>query len=124
MISVGYTREFAAGVICNAGTLGILIPPSIVMVVYAAATDVSVGRMFLAGVFPGLLAGLMLGVTKALLLQPGGLLILVTAVTGMFLIYWIIDPKLRAVSREYESQQAGYVAELEQRLRWQDGEDA
>ena len=60
MISVGYTREFAAGVICNAGTLGILIPPSIVMVVYAAATDVSVGRMFLAGVFPGLLAGVML----------------------------------------------------------------
>jgi len=42
------------------GSLGILIPPSIVMVVYAAATDVSVGRMFLAGVFPGLLAGLML----------------------------------------------------------------
>ena len=60
MRQVGYTREFAAGVICNAGTLGILIPPSIVMVVYAAATDVSVGRMFLAGVFPGLLAGLML----------------------------------------------------------------
>ncbi|MEM7290491.1 MAG: TRAP transporter large permease, partial [Pseudomonadota bacterium] len=60
MRQVGYTKEFAAGVICNAGTLGILIPPSIVMVVYAAATDVSVGRMFLAGVFPGLLAGLML----------------------------------------------------------------
>ena len=46
--------------ICNAGTLGILIPPSIVMVVYASATDVSVGRMFLAGVIPGLLAGTML----------------------------------------------------------------
>ncbi|MEL6296950.1 MAG: TRAP transporter large permease [Pseudomonadota bacterium] len=60
MRQVGYTKEFAAGVICNAGTLGILIPPSIVMVVYAAATDVSVGRMFLAGVIPGLLAGLML----------------------------------------------------------------
>ena len=60
MREVGYKKEFAAGVICNAGTLGILIPPSIVMVVYAAATDVSVGRMFLAGVFPGLLAGLML----------------------------------------------------------------
>ncbi|MGI9351450.1 MAG: TRAP transporter large permease [Rhizobiaceae bacterium] len=60
MREVGYTKEFAAGIICNAGTLGILIPPSIVMVVYAAATDVSVGRMFLAGVFPGLLAGLML----------------------------------------------------------------
>ncbi|MGF1773742.1 TRAP transporter large permease [Vibrio wakamikoensis] len=60
MIKNGYTKEFAAGVICNAGTLGILIPPSIVMVVYAAATDVSVGRMFLGGVIPGLLAGLML----------------------------------------------------------------
>ena len=64
MVKVGYTKEFAAGVICNAGTLGILIPPSIVMVVYAAATDVSVGRMFLAGVIPGLMAGgmLMIGI--------------------------------------------------------------
>ncbi|WP_422027463.1 TRAP transporter large permease [Roseovarius sp.] len=60
MRQVGYTRDFAAGVICNAGTLGILIPPSIVMVVYAAAVEVSVGRMFLAGVIPGLLAGFML----------------------------------------------------------------
>ncbi|MFZ1725685.1 MAG: TRAP transporter large permease subunit [Albidovulum sp.] len=60
MRQVGYSKDFAAGVICNAGTLGILIPPSIVMVVYASATDVSVGRMFLAGVFPGLLAGFML----------------------------------------------------------------
>ena len=60
MREIGYSKEFAAGVICNAGTLGILIPPSIVMVVYAAATDVSVGRMFLGGVLPGLIAGLML----------------------------------------------------------------
>ncbi|MEX0368629.1 MAG: TRAP transporter large permease [Ruegeria sp.] len=63
MRQVGYSKEFAAGVICNAGTLGILIPPSIVMVVYAAAVEVSVGRMFLAGVIPGLMAGLMLMVT-------------------------------------------------------------
>ena len=63
MRQVGYSKEFAAGVIANAGTLGILIPPSIVMVVYASATDVSVGRMFLAGVIPGLLAGIMLMVT-------------------------------------------------------------
>jgi C4-dicarboxylate transporter DctM subunit len=63
MVKSGYTKDFAAGVICNAGTLGILIPPSIVMVVYASATDVSVGRMFLAGVIPGLLAGSMLMVT-------------------------------------------------------------
>ena len=63
MVKSGYSKDFAAGVICNAGTLGILIPPSIVMVVYASATDVSVGRMFLAGVIPGLLAGAMLMVT-------------------------------------------------------------
>src|SRR6056297_726660 len=63
MRQVGYTKEFAAGVICNAGTLGILIPPSIVMVVYAASVDVSVGRMFLSGVIPGLLAGFMLMTT-------------------------------------------------------------
>jgi C4-dicarboxylate transporter DctM subunit len=60
MVSAGYSKAFAAGVICNAGTLGILIPPSIVMVVYAAATDSSVGRLFLAGVIPGIVAGLML----------------------------------------------------------------
>ena len=63
MHQVGYTKEFAAGVIANAGTLGILIPPSIVMVVYAAAVEVSVGRMFLAGVLPGLMAGSMLMIT-------------------------------------------------------------
>ena len=56
----GYSRNFASGVICNAGTLGILIPPSIVMVVYAAATESSVGRLFMAGVLPGLLLGVML----------------------------------------------------------------
>jgi C4-dicarboxylate transporter, DctM subunit len=60
MVKTGYTKEFAAGVICNAGTLGILIPPSIPMVVYAAATETSVGRLFMAGFLPGLVLGLML----------------------------------------------------------------
>ncbi len=60
MVRNGYTQEFATGVICNAGTLGILIPPSIVMVVYAAVTEVSVGRLFMAGVVPGIVLGLML----------------------------------------------------------------
>jgi len=60
MVATGYTKEFAAGVVGSAGTLGILIPPSIVMVVYAAITEVSVGRLFIAGIVPGLLAGLML----------------------------------------------------------------
>jgi C4-dicarboxylate transporter DctM subunit len=60
MVSTGYSQSFASGVVSSAGTLGILIPPSIVMVVYAAITEVSVGRMFMAGVIPGILAGLML----------------------------------------------------------------
>lgn len=60
MVRSGYPVEFGAGIICNAGTLGILIPPSIVMVVYAAATEQSVGKMFIAGVVPGMLLGVAL----------------------------------------------------------------
>jgi len=60
MVKAGYPQPFAAGVICNAGTLGILIPPSIVMVVYGAATETSVGKLFMAGVIPGIMLGLML----------------------------------------------------------------
>jgi len=47
-------------VVCNAGTLGILIPPSIVMVVYGATTETSVGKLFMAGVVPGIVLGVML----------------------------------------------------------------
>jgi C4-dicarboxylate transporter DctM subunit len=60
MVEAGYTQSFATGVIVNAGTLGILIPPSIVMIVYAEATEASVGRLFMAGVIPGILLGLSL----------------------------------------------------------------
>jgi len=60
MVRAGYPKPFAAGVVCNAGTLGILIPPSIVMVVYGATTETSVGKLFMAGVIPGILLGLML----------------------------------------------------------------
>lgn len=60
MVKAGYPESLAAGVIANAGTLGILIPPSIVMLVYAAATEVSAARMFMAGFIPGIMMGLML----------------------------------------------------------------
>ena len=60
MVKTGYTQGFATGVIVNAGTLGILIPPSIVMVVYAAASETSVGRLFMAGVIPGIILGCLL----------------------------------------------------------------
>lgn len=60
MVRSGYPESFAAGVITNAGTLGILIPPSIVMLVYSAATEVSAAKMFMAGFIPGIMMGLML----------------------------------------------------------------
>ncbi|WP_029910141.1 TRAP transporter large permease [Pelobacter seleniigenes] len=60
MVKAGYPEELAAGVITNAGTLGILIPPSIVMLVYAAATEESAARLFMAGFLPGLMMGSML----------------------------------------------------------------
>lgn len=60
MVESGYNKQFAAGIIASAGTLGILVPPSIVMVVYCAITEESVGRLFIAGVLPGILLGCML----------------------------------------------------------------
>jgi C4-dicarboxylate transporter DctM subunit len=67
MARSGYTREFAAGLICNAGTLGILIPPSIVMVVYGAITETSIGDLFIAGIVPGLVLTALLMLAVAFL---------------------------------------------------------
>jgi tripartite ATP-independent transporter DctM subunit len=55
----GYDKRMALGSLCGSGTLGLLIPPSIPMIVYAVAADVSIVRMFLAGVVPGLMLLLM-----------------------------------------------------------------
>ena len=51
----GYSGSFAAGIIAAGGTLGILLPPSITMILYAVAAEQSLGRLFLAGIGPGLL---------------------------------------------------------------------
>jgi hypothetical protein len=69
------------------------------------------------GLSPIVFALLMVGVTKLLLLQTGGFLLTGAAMLGAALIYWVIDPKLRAVSQEYEHQQARYLDDLERRLR-------
>ena len=63
MIKQGFPARFGAGVITSAGALGILIPPSIVMVMYAVATNTSVGALFIAGIVPGLILATMLGFT-------------------------------------------------------------
>lgn len=64
MVKAGFPKNFGAGVITTSGALGILIPPSIVMVMYSVATNTSVGALFMAGVVPGLaLAATLGGVT-------------------------------------------------------------
>jgi len=61
MVKQGFPRSFGAGVITTSGALGILIPPSIVMVMYAVSTNTSVGQLFMAGVIPGLMLATLLG---------------------------------------------------------------
>jgi len=63
MVKQGYPRKFGAGVITTSGALGILIPPSIVMVMYSVTTNTSVGALFMAGVIPGLMLAFLLGLT-------------------------------------------------------------
>ena len=67
----GYPSSVAAGSIASGGTLGILIPPSVTLIVYGIATETSIGRLFMAGVFPGLL------------------------LTSLFMIWALIDCKLK-----------------------------
>src|SRR5205085_1323997 len=58
----GYPEDITIGSLAGAGTLGLLIPPSIIMIVYGVSADVSISKLFIAGVFPGmLLAGLFSG---------------------------------------------------------------
>ncbi len=61
MVRAGFPLRFGAGVIATSGALGILIPPSIVMVMYSIATNTSVGALFMAGVIPGIVMASMLG---------------------------------------------------------------
>ena len=55
----GYPNSVAAGSIAAGGTLGILIPPSVTLIVYGIATETSIGRLFMAGVFPGIMLTVM-----------------------------------------------------------------
>ncbi|MCW5700101.1 MAG: TRAP transporter large permease, partial [Rhodospirillales bacterium] len=73
MVKAGYPENMAAGVIANAGTLGILIPPSIVLLVYAAATEESAARLFMAGFLPGILMGVLLMVVIYFVARAKGL---------------------------------------------------
>ena len=72
MVAQGYPKAFGAGVITTSGALGILIPPSIVMVMYSVTTNTSVGQLFMAGVVPGLMLAFLLGLTTWYLARKHG----------------------------------------------------
>ncbi len=63
MIAQGFPPRFGAGIVTTSGALGILIPPSIAMVLFAVSTNTSVGKLFIAGIIPGLMLATMLGIT-------------------------------------------------------------
>ncbi|MBC7207212.1 MAG: TRAP transporter large permease subunit, partial [Methyloversatilis sp.] len=63
MVKQGFPMKFGAGIVASSGALGILIPPSIVMVMYAVSTNSSIGALFMAGIIPGAVLLFMLGFT-------------------------------------------------------------
>ncbi|MEC0282246.1 TRAP transporter large permease [Terribacillus saccharophilus] len=60
MVQMGYSKQFAAGIVAAAGTLGVIVPPSIPMIVYGVASGTSVGDLFIAGVLPGILIAVLM----------------------------------------------------------------
>ncbi|MFN4167081.1 MAG: TRAP transporter large permease [Pannonibacter phragmitetus] len=88
MQSRGYPNSVAAGSIAAGGTLGILIPPSVTLIVYGIATETSIGRLFMAGVFPGIM------------------------LTAMFMIWALIDCRRKG----YDLSGRGITFTLKQKL--------
>lgn len=72
MVKKGYDRDFSGSLIATAGTVGVIIPPSVCMVIYAVAAEVSVTGMFMAGIFPGLLVGLALSLYAVVVSKKKG----------------------------------------------------
>jgi C4-dicarboxylate transporter DctM subunit len=72
MLRQGYSATFSGGVTASGGTLGILIPPSVPMIIYGVSSETSIPRLFAAGIVPGIAVGLMLTVTAYLLARRAG----------------------------------------------------
>jgi C4-dicarboxylate transporter DctM subunit len=60
MVNAGYDKKYAMGLVAASGTLGILIPPSVSLILYGAITNTSIGDLFIAGVLPGIFLGVVL----------------------------------------------------------------
>ncbi len=95
----GYSKPFATGVVAGSSVLGMLIPPSLLMIVYAVQAEESVGRMFLAGIGPGILLALIFALTIALLarFRPGFVFDLPERATGGVALYSVPQMAGKAV---------------------------
>ena len=65
----GYSKKLAAGVVATAGTIGIMIPPSLCMIIYGLLTGTSIGKLFIAGIIPGIVLTLALSVTVIIMVK-------------------------------------------------------
>lgn len=92
MVRHGYSKRFATGVVAGSSVLGMLLPPSLLMIIYAVLAEQSVGRMFLAGVGPGLLLAFLFSVTILGLAAWRG--------------SWVLDPAVSAPDRRSEDEPA------------------
>ncbi|TXN45632.1 TRAP transporter large permease subunit [Methylobacterium sp. WL7] len=72
MVAEGYPKRFGAGVITTSGALGILVPPSIILVLYGVSTNSSIGNLFLAGVMPGIVLSAMLAAVTFIIAKKRG----------------------------------------------------
>lgn len=93
MLKYGYDKKLATGTVASGGLLGIMIPPSIVFVIYGIVTETSIARLLLAGVFPGLLTALLFSLTIILMVTRNPKLAptRVTAATWKARIYSLKD---------------------------------
>ncbi len=82
LVKDGYTPHYAIGALATAGSLGILIPPSIPMILYGFVTETSISRLFIAGVLPGLIYGFGLMIVAYLLARRSGIRLLPRATWG------------------------------------------
>ena len=72
MVEHGFPKRFGAGVIATSGALGILVPPSIILVLYGVSTNSSIGALFIAGIVPGVMLAVMLGTVTWLVARRNG----------------------------------------------------
>lgn len=123
MTKAGFPQRFGAGIITTSGALGILIPPSIVMVMYSVATNTSVGALFMAGVVPGFVLATSLGLVTwylawkrgyphaALFPERSGGQATVAGFFGMFyaVVFSVVPPFLLGNLLEVYLHQAGFA---------------